>query len=365
MSRHIPFQDLNRLHKSIRDELNLAYEEVLARSAFIGGDGSLFEEEFCAAHGALGAAGCGSGTDALSLAMRALGVQPGDEVILPSMTFIATAEAVLHVGATPVIVDVDPQMLLIDPVAVEAARTDRTRAVIPVHLFGTPVGFDQIELWRSSGLCVIEDAAQAHLAHDGGRFVGSAGDAACFSFYPGKNLGALGDGGAVISHDTAVLDRVRVLRDHGRSSKYLHDEIGFCSRLDGLQASFLRAKLRHLERWTDARRALAARYKERLGSLLIPWKDGSVHHLLVVRVAETAGRRDVIRQALADAGVATGVHYPVALSKQPSVRQFATSCPVAEGAADEILSLPLDPLMTAAEVDEVCSCLEAALAKGA
>lgn len=352
--RRIPFQDLGRLHASIRDELDAAFDDVLARSAFIGGDGLLFEEEFAAAHRIRSAAGCGSGTDALALSLRALGIGPGDEVILPSMTFIATAEAVLHVGATPVIVDVDPQMLLLDPAAVDAARTDRTRAVIPVHLFGTPVGFDQIESWRSGGLRVIEDAAQAHLASDGGRFVGSAGDVACFSFYPGKNLGALGDGGAVISQDVAVLDRVRTLRDHGRSSKYLHDEIGFCSRLDGLQASFLRVKLRHLERWTNARRALAARYRERLGSLLVSWKEGSVHHLLVVRVAETAERRDAIRQALAEAGVATGVHYPVALSNQPSVRRFATRCPVADTAADQILSLPMDPLMTTADVDEVC-----------
>jgi dTDP-4-amino-4,6-dideoxygalactose transaminase len=353
----VPFQDLGRLHESIAGELNDAIQEVIARSSFVGaGAARSFETAFAAVHGVDHAVGVGSGTDALALALRGLGVGPGDEVIVPSMTFVASAEAVVHVGAVPRIVDVDPDTLLLDPISVAAARTDRTVAVMPVHLYGHVVPFDLIRGWQAQGLKVVEDAAQAHLATWRGQGVGTVGDAACFSFYPGKNLGAMGDGGAVITNDQATAERVAKLRDHGRESKYLHDEIGWCSRLDGLQAAVLEIKLRHLPEWTENRRVLADRYQERLGGRLVPWEDGAVHHLLVIRPGRE--RRDRLRDGLAERGVGVGVHYPVALSDQPSVATYAMESPQAEAGAAEVLSLPIDPLMKLSEVELVCDLVD-------
>lgn len=353
----IPFLDLERLHESIRPELDAAFEEALRSSAFVGGGPvAAFEDEWAATLGRRAAAGCGSGTDALVLALRALGIRRGDEVVVPSMTFVATAEAVVHVGATPVLADVNPETLLLDGACVEAVRTERTKAVVPVHLYGHVVPFDVMRAWRDSGLIVVEDAAQAHLATWHGECVGTVGHAACFSFFPGKNLGALGDAGAVVSDDTELVAEVKRLRDHGRSSKYRHDEIGFCSRLDALQASFLSVKLRHLRKWTEGRRAAAARYRERLGDRLITWDEGAVHHLLVVAVDE----REKVQRALADRGVATGVHYPVPLSRQPALAAWARATPVAEWASTRVLSLPMDPFMTDGDVDTVCDVFERA-----
>jgi dTDP-4-amino-4,6-dideoxygalactose transaminase len=278
-------------------------------------------------------------------------------VIVPAMTFVASAEAVVHVGADPVLVDVDSATLLIDPDAVDAARTERTRAVMPVHLYGHLVPFDLIDRWRRQGLEVIEDAAQAHLGTWRGRGVGTAGDVACFSFYPGKNLGAFGDGGAVITNRADVADRIARHRDHGRTSKYLHEEIGWCSRLDGLQAAILGVKLGHLPEWTERRRVLADRYAERLGRRLVPWEAGAVHHLLVARV--DADRRDEISAGLAAEGIRTGVHYPVALTDQPSLSRWVDqSTPAATAGARTVLSLPMDPLMKLSEVELVCDVLE-------
>lgn len=354
----VPFQDLGRLHESIADEINEAIRQVIASSSFVGaGAARSFESAFAAAHGVEHAVGVGSGTDALALALRGLGIGPGDEVIVPSMTFVASAEAVAHVGAMPVIVDVDPATLLIDPICVAAARTERTVAVMPVHLFGHVVPFDLIRGWQAQGLKVVEDAAQAHLASWRRQGVGTVGDVACFSFYPGKNLGAMGDGGAVITNDGDTAERIAKLRDHGRESKYLHDEIGWCSRLDGLQAAVLDVKLRHLPEWTENRRVLAERYHERLGDRLVPWEEGAVHHLLVVR--PDSARRDDLQSALAERGVGVGVHYPVALSQQPSVSRFAMPSPEAEAAASEVLSLPMDPLMKLTEVELVCDQVDA------
>jgi dTDP-4-amino-4,6-dideoxygalactose transaminase len=360
----VPFQDLGRLHASVAPELDEALARVVAGSSFVGGpEVASFEQAFAESHGQRFAIGCGSGTDALALALRAAGIGPGDEVVVPAMTFVATAEAVVHCGATPVIVDVDPHSLLLDPEQVERRRSARTRAVLPVHLFGHLVPFEHISAWRESGLVVIEDAAQAHLATSGGEFVGSRSDAACFSFYPGKNLGAFGDGGMVITGDEALAQQVRRLRDHGRQGKYVHDEIGWCSRLDGLQAAVLGVKLRHLAGWTDARRRIADAYAAALagfhGLSLVPWTEGAVHHLLVVRVDPAA--RESIQRALTEAGIGSGVHYPIALSEQPSLAQWAVACPVAEAAADELLSLPMDPLLTPADVEHVAGALAAAL----
>ncbi len=352
----VPFLDLGRLHDSIRPELDEAMRGVIERSAFIGGaEVASFEEEFAAAHGVSGAVGCASGTDALALALRATGIGPGDEVIVPSMTFIATAEAVAHVGARPVLADVDPITLLLGPAEVERVRTAHTRAVVPVHLYGHVVPFEHLSAWRESGLTVIEDAAQAHLGTDGARSVGTVGHAACFSFFPGKNLGAFGDGGAVISNDQGVLERVRILANHGRRSKYLHDELGWCSRLDGLQAAVLRVKLRHLPIWTSDRQMIAQAYRERLpADLLVPWCPGAVHHLLVARV----DARDAVQAGLAEAGIATGVHYPISLSRQPWTAALGGQpTPIAERAGGEVLSLPMDPLMSTDEVDQVAAAI--------
>jgi dTDP-4-amino-4,6-dideoxygalactose transaminase len=350
----IPFLDLGRLHETIRPELDAVFDDVVGASRFVGAAAAVapFEEAFAAAHGAAGAAACGSGTDALALALRAVGVGPGDEVVVPSMTFVATAEAVVHVGATPVLADVDPVSLLLDDVGVAAVRTERTKAVVPVHLYGHVVPSATLQAWKDSGLLVVEDAAQAHLGEDEGRPVGTVGDAACFSFFPGKNLGALGDGGAVVAADAAVTDEVKRLRDHGRTSKYEHDVIGWCSRLDGLQAAVLSLKLAHLAEWTDGRIAAAERYAEQLDAHLVPWDEGAVHHLLVTRVE--ADRRDRIQEELGAVGIGTGVHYPIPLSRQPSLAPWARATPAAEAAAASVLSLPIDPLMTEDDVDYVC-----------
>ncbi len=357
----IPFLDLPRLHRSIRPELDAAYDRVMTTGAFIEGDElTAFEQAFAVAHRVPAAAGVGSGTDALALALRALGVGPGHEVVVPSMTFVATAEAVIHVGATPVIADVDPETLLLTAEQAEPVITPRTRAVVPVHLFGHVVAPADMAAWVDRGLIVVEDAAQSHLGHRDGVAVGHTGHAAAFSFYPGKNLGALGDGGAVISRNPALAAEVQLLRNHGAASKYDHQVVGHCSRLDGLQAAFLRVKLAHLEAWTDARRRLADRYHGHLsehGVRTVPWQHGDVHHLLVVRVPATA--RDAFRDALADGGVQTGVHYPVPLSTQRAMARFHRPCPNAELAGSELVSLPMDPLMTEHEVDRVCDLVTA------
>lgn len=354
----IPFLDLGALHASIGDELRDAFERVVAASAFIGGrELAAFEEEFSAAHGLAHGVGCASGTDAVALALHAAGIGPGDEVVVPAMTFVATAEAVVHVGATPVVADVDDDTLLLTPESVAAVATERTAAVAPVHLYGHPVPFVHLAAWRADGWVVIEDAAQSHLAKWRGDSVGTVGHAACFSFFPGKNLGALGDAGMVVTADAGLAERVRRRRDHGRSEKHRHDEIGVASRLDGLQAAFLRVKLRHLRAWTEARRRLADHYREGLDGLdgvrLVPWEEGAVHHLVCVRTAPE--RRDALREALSADGIATGVHYPVDLASQPATAAYAPSpCPVADRASAELVSLPIDPLMSDEDVDVVC-----------
>ena len=356
----VPFLDLGRLHASIRPELDEVFDRTLRDSSFVGGAAVAdFEAAFAGAHGVAAGAGCGSGTDALALALRSLGVGPGDEVIVPAMTFVATAEAVVHAGASPVVADVDERTLLLSADTVDAVRTPSTRAVMPVHLYGHHVAPALLQGWRDDGLLVVEDAAQAHLASADGIGVGTIGHAACFSFYPGKNLGALGDGGMVISDDADVVARAARLRDHGRATKYGHDVVGWCSRLDGLQAGVLSVKLRHLATWTEARRTLARRYRDRLADHgLVPWAEGAVHHLLVVRVPERAG----VQAALRDQGIGTGIHYPMAMSTQPWLAASgAAPAPVAERAADEVLSLPMDPLMTEAEVDVVCDAVLSAL----
>jgi dTDP-4-amino-4,6-dideoxygalactose transaminase len=355
--REVPFLDLGRLHASIHESLGAAIDAVIADSAFIGGARvEEFERALAEAHGVTQAVGCGSGTDALALVLRAGGIGDGDEVIVPSMTFSASAEAVLHAGATPVIVDVRHADLLIDPVDVERVTTERTKAIMPVHLYGNMVEPALLKEWAAAGLLVVEDAAQAVLGRSHGVGVGAIGNAACLSFFPGKNLGALGDAGAVLTNDGELAERVKRLRDHGRTSKYEHEVLGYASRLDALQAAVLRVKLDHLPAWTKARQERAMQYRALFaepvpGVELLDWHDGAVHHLVVARVP--ADSRDELRTRLAAVGIATGIHYPVPLSRQPYLRPFARPCPVAEEAGREILSLPIDPLMEPDDVEYV------------
>jgi dTDP-4-amino-4,6-dideoxygalactose transaminase len=359
-SNRVPFLDLVTLHEEVQPSLDAAVASVIASGRFVGGP--LVEEfeqrwaEYCGVGHAVGVA---NGTDALALALRGLGVGAGDEVLVPANTFVATPEAVVAAGAVPVFVDVDPETLLIDFEDAQSAVTRRTAAVIPVHLFGQPVDPTTLEAFaRRHGLAVIEDAAQAHgaLAADGRR-VGTFGDAACFSFYPGKNLGALGDGGAVVTDDASLAKRIRSIADHGRSpvSKHVHDHIGVNSRLDALQAAALSAKLPHLDGWNDRRRRASARLDESLagsGAVPVSMAPGvtSARHLYVVRTEN----RDDLADRLGERGIDTGVHYGLSCHLQPAFSAHAPRpLPVAEEACADILSLPMSPTITDAQVTRV------------
>lgn len=343
----VPFVDLATQYASIEAELNAAMRDVLLKTDYIlGKDVELFEEEFAAYCGADHAVGLDSGMSALELALRACGVGPGDEVITAANSFIASALAITHSGATPVLVDVDPETYNIDVAAVAQAITPRTRAILPVHLYGQPADLDPImEIARRHGLAVIEDACQAHGARYKGRRVGGLGHAAAFSFYPGKNLGAYGDGGMVVTNDAGIAQSVRMLRNYGQREKYQHVVLGYNRRLDTLQAAVLRVKLRYLDAWNGARRQHAARYNELLRGhdLVIPSEAAyaeSVWHLYVVRVAQ----RDGLRAHLTTNGIATGIHYPVPIHLQPAYADLgygAGDFPISERAAQEIVSLPM------------------------
>jgi dTDP-3-amino-3,4,6-trideoxy-alpha-D-glucose transaminase len=345
----VPFLDLAALHAELDGELAGAVLEVVRSDRVLLGPRLVtFEDAWARAVGARFAVGVGSGLDALVLGLRALDVGPGDEVLVPSHTFVATWLAVLQVGAVPVPVDVSPLTGLWEPEAVAAAVGPRVRALLPVHLYGHPVDLDPLlDLAREHGLVVLDDAAQAHGARYRGRPVGGLTHATAWSFYPGKNLGALGDGGAVTTSDPTVAARVRSLRNYGSTEKYVHDEVGYNSRLDELQAAVLSVKLRHLAAFDARRAAVARRYEEALAGLdlVLPdtagWAD-PVWHLYVVRTPQ----RDALRAHLAARGVETGVHYPVPPHRQPA---FAGSppagadLPVADRLAREVLSLPMGP----------------------
>jgi len=362
----IPLVDLQAQYRTIQGEVDAAIARVVARASFIlGEEVEAFEKEFASYCEAKHCVGCANGTDAIALALEALGVRAGDEVITVANTFIATSESISAVGARPVFVDVRDDTLLMDVARVEAAITARTRAIVPVHLYGQTVDMDPLlELARRRGLKVVEDAAQAHGARYRGRRAGSMGDAATFSFYPGKNLGAYGDAGAVVTSDPAVAARVAKARNHGRASKYEHDFEGRNSRMDGIQGAVLRVKLRHLDAWNARRRELAALYRERLAAKpefrFVATGEGCepVHHLLVVRHT----RRDELHARLREAGIEAGIHYPVPLPVQPAYGHLGLSpgdFPVAMRSAREILSLPIFPEMTAESVAEVTTSLSA------
>lgn len=355
----VPLNDLRMQLASIRPEIDAAVAGVVDSQQLIGGpEISGFESEFATATGSEFAIGVANGTAALSLALEAAGIGSGDEVIVPSMTFAATAEAVVHVGAEPVFADVDRASALLTADTVHAVLTDRTRAVIPVHLHGGVCDMDAIgQLAGTHGLVIVEDSAQAHLATFEGRPVGSFGAAATYSFYPGKNLGAFGDAGAVTTSDPGIAEQIRRLRNHGRSEKYLHTAIGYNHRMDAIQAAVLRVKLRHLPEWTTRRRSIAARYDEAFDTTAIRpivALDGAepVHYVYAVTVND----RDRFMDRMKQRGISTAIHYPIPLHLQPAFSAFARSDdshPASEELADSLVSLPIYPEMTDDQVTRV------------
>jgi dTDP-4-amino-4,6-dideoxygalactose transaminase len=364
----VPFLDVAAGYRECKGELDAAYARVMSSGSFImGNELDAFEREFAAYSEVRHCVGVGNGLDALALILRALGIGAGDEVIVPSHTFIATWLAVSQVGATPVPVEPDPRTYNLDPAAVEAAITGRTKAIMPVHLYGQPADVDpMLDLARRSGLKVIEDAAQAHGARYKGRRAGGLGDAAAFSFYPGKNLGAFGDGGAVTTNDDALAERIRLLRNYGSRVKYEHAELGTNSRLDELQAAFLRVRLARLDEWNDRRRVRARQYLERLagaGELRLPyvpdWAE-PVWHLFVV----AHPRRDALRARLGDAGVDTLVHYPIAPHESGAYRDARAwpPLPLASRMAREVMSLPMGPHLGEAEAEAVAASVRSSVA---
>lgn len=363
----VPFVDLNAQYQSIREEIDGAIKSVINDTAFIGGYYvKQFEGAFAAYCRAKHCVGVGNGTDAIYIALRALGIGPGDEVITVANSFIATSEAITLTGARVVFVDCDPETYNIDVEKIPAAITPRTKAIVPVHLYGQPAAMTALQqIAEKQSLFIVEDAAQAHGAEIGGQRVGSFGKLACFSFYPGKNLGAYGDAGAIVTNDDALAVRCRMIANHGRVQKYDHDFEGINSRLDGLQGAILNAKLVHLEKWTERRRSRAVLYNERLqgSGVIIPnvaLGTRHVYHLYVVRVPDRVG----VQAALKEAGIATGVHYPIALPSLAAYRYLGhepVDFPVANLFAEEILSLPMFPEMTDEQVAYVCDMLRRAL----
>jgi dTDP-4-amino-4,6-dideoxygalactose transaminase len=361
MTMNVPFVDLQAQHRSIRHELNQVIQRVMKRADFaLGEDVARFEEEFAAFCGTRYAVGVDSGLSALELSLRAFGIGPGDEVIVPAHTFIATAAAVTFAGARPVLVDVDPTTYNMDVSQIGAAITPRTRAIIPVHLYGLPAEMDAIlGLADKHDLVVIEDACQAHGAHYKGRRVGSLGHASAFSFYPTKNLGGCGDGGMMVTDDVQVAERVRAMRNCGQKEKYRHELPPFNHRLDTLQAAILRVKLRYLESWIEARQRNAALYTKLLAGngVTTPVEaPDSVHvyHLYVVRTSQ----RDALQVYLREQGVGTAIHYPIPIHLQPFYTQSGFrrgQFPVTEQLCDEILSLPMFPEMTDEQVRYVAA----------
>jgi dTDP-4-amino-4,6-dideoxygalactose transaminase len=368
----VPFTDLAAMAREVWPVIESEFTEALLAGHYVGGAPvAAFERRWAEYCGTGHAVGVANGTDALQLTLQALGVGDGDEVIVPANTFIATAAAVVRAGATPVFTDVDADTLLLTPDLLTRAVTARTRAVMVVHLYGNmPDMHGLAAAARQAGIWLIEDAAQAHGAEWSDRRAGSFGVAGCFSFYPGKNLGAFGDAGAVVTDDPELAARIRALANHGRdhgSAHYQHRYLGTNSRLDTLQAIALSGKLDRHDQWTDARIALADRYRKKLaGSPAVRLVDIApearhVHHLMVIRVPH----RDRIQATMAAHGIQTGVHYPVPCHQQPPLRRYAARpLPVCEQAADQLLSLPLFPHLTRGQLDHVCEVLDHALAQG-
>lgn len=361
----IPFVDLKAQYQSIKEEVNGAIQGVLDSCQFtLGSEVVAFEQEFAAYSGSVHGMGVNTGTSALHLALLAAGVGKGDEVITVPFTFVATVSAVDYTGAKAVFVDIDPVTFTMDPAQVEAAITPRTKAIIPVHLYGQSADMDPIlAIAKKHGLVVIEDAAQAHGAEYKGRRCGSMGDMGCFSFYPGKNLGAAGEGGMVVTANPEFARTIRMLRDWGAEKKYHHVLKGYNFRLEGIQGAVLRVKLRHLEKWTEARRAAAGRYDQLLvgSGVGLPKQMGyarHVYHIYAVRTSERAA----MQEALNAQGVQTGIHYPFPVHLLPAFADLgyqAGQFPHAERAANEVLSLPMFPELTADQSASVSAAVHA------
>ncbi len=361
----VPFVDLNAQYQSLKSEMLPAVEKVMETSQFILGKAVIdFEKNFAEAHNMKHCVGVGTGTDALHIVLWALGVGPGDEVITVSHTFIATAEAISLTGARPVFVDIDPLTYTMNPSAMEKAITKNTKAIIPVHLYGHPASMAEIALIAAQhGIPVIEDACQAHLAQYDGKFVGEFGLAAAFSFYPGKNLGAYGEGGGVTTNDDALAAKMKMIRDHGSSKKYYHAMWGHNYRLDGIQGAVLGVKLPHLHSWTEARRRHARRYSEQLegmGDLIVPVQHPRAKHVYHLYVVQTIGR-DELQTYLASRDIATGLHYPLPLHLQEAYKYLGYTkgdFPVTEKVASRGLSLPMFAELTNDQIDEVVQAIE-------
>lgn len=364
----IPVLDLSPEIDALWDEVNAAVQRVLRSGQFIlGPEVEAFEREVAGFLGVRHAVGVNSGTDALVLALRALGLGPGDEVVTTPFTFFATAEAVESVGARVVFADIEPGSFNLDPAAVEAAITERTRAILPVHLFGRPAAMgDLLGITERHGLAVVEDAAQAFGAAVGEQRAGTLGDLGAYSFFPSKNLGAYGDGGLVTTDDDGMAEAVRMLRAHGAKRKYHNETVGYNSRLDAIQAAILRVKLPHVEAYNAARRAVALRYDEALADvpgLVTPeLPDGHVVHQYTVRILD--GQRDSVRTALKKAGIGTMVYYPVPCHRLPLYAERARRFPEAERAAAEALSLPIWPQLDEPTQARVVAALRAVLRRG-
>jgi dTDP-4-amino-4,6-dideoxygalactose transaminase len=371
MHIRVPFLDLNAHHAPLRSEFDRAIGEVIKSGAFAGGPFvEKFEAEFAAYNHSQYAVGLGSGTEALWLSLLACGVGPGDEVITVPNTFMATAEAITYCAARPVFVDVDENTYTMDPAGLKKAVTSKTKAIIPVHLFGQAADMDPVlEFAREHGLFVIEDAAQAHGAEYKGRKVGTFGDAGCFSFYPGKNLGAFGEAGAVVTNNAELQEKIRILRDHGQVRKYRHTMIGWNCRMDGIQAAVLSVKLQHLESGNSLRRAHARQYNEAFDGvdevvtpLEAPYAR-HVYHIYAIRVQE----RDEVMWLLKEKGIQCGIHYPVPVHLQKAYRSLgyeAGALPTSEQTALELISLPMFPELTKEQIAMVALSVREAVATG-
>lgn len=367
----VPFVDLKAQYLSIKGEIDDAIESVVTETAFVAGKyAAAFESEFAEYTGARHAVAVGNGTDAIEIALGSLGIGRGDEVLVPANTFFATAEAVANVGAKVVFVDCEPRFYNIDTTKIEDRITPRTKAIIPVHLYGLPAEMDEVvAIARKHNLQIIEDCAQAHGAKYKGQTVGTFGDAATFSFYPGKNLGAYGDAGAIVTNDASIAERCRLIANHGQPTKYRHTLVGRNSRMDGIQAAILSVKLRYLNKWLDARRARATRYCDLLADTgialpLVPDDRSHTYHLYVIRVKD----RDAVAAKLGEAGIDTGLHYPTAL---PFLEAYAdqnyepADFPVAHAQMSELLSLPMYAELSDEMIEYVCENLRAAISLGA
>lgn len=366
----VPFIDLKAQYATIREEISSALQEVLDNSSFAGGPMvEKFEKKFAPFCQSEYAIGTGNGTDAIWMALLGLGVGPGDEVITTPSTFIATAEAISFCGATPVFVDIDEQTYNIDPALIDAAITTKTRAIIPVHLFGQPADMDPImAVAKGRNLLVIEDACQAHGAEYKGRRAGSIGDAGCFSFYPGKNLGAYGEAGAVVTNNKELAATMRMFRDHGQRKKYYHSIVGWNARMDGFQGAVLAVKLPYLPAWTDARRKNAALYDTLLADVpevITPYAADYAKHVYHVYAVRTQNR-DAVMGELGKQGIACGIHYPVPLHLQEAYKDLGYKegdFPVAEKCAGEFLSLPMYPELPVESIHYVAEKLKDTFAR--